>query len=609
MRENRILRYMHDVFHGKVYQGLAIIFCLLFGLAMIANIQMGGEAEWFWYANLFHSGTKLYADLHLALQPLFVLETNASMQLFGTNLVLSQVPSVIHVLALCFAIFLILQESDWPNWQKAILLAGAFLICVECSAYRFDDFHVLTEIFIFYSLVLLLMLAKADTASRQLGLATALGALSGLTITTRLTDGAALLVAVGVCLLFLTRGKKLAVAGLFVFTAALVWVFVVKLTGDSLSDYASNSIIRAADAKGGTHNILAAPFLIIIHAFEMFSGRRWLFPWIIAIVVAGALIQHYWKKGIHYIVPMQLAIAAVAVAISSPSHRELVRTGVFVSFVFLFLLIANYLLLPLVVTRYLRSKMGDRKRKWDSREILVLIPLAELASVSVSTGAQATTVFLAPIAMLLLLVPVIQPFRRQARWANASFVTIMVLLGTSTVVEKIQTPYLWLLYRSNPMFVDRQWYHHPVHGSMYMERDLLQFIEPVCQEITQGNSKPELLSMSYSYPNYFCDTPPWHGYVQTFFDTSTRSTISHLMTELDTSPPQWIVYQRQMRIMGLQELYLHHGQRVAHRDLDEMIMRKIVSGQWQVVSRSDYLFVDRGSYQDGDGWWIIRTRP
>jgi hypothetical protein len=64
-----------------------------------------------------------------------------------------------------------------------------------------------------------------------------------------------------------------------------------------------------------------------------------------------------------------------------------------------------------------------------------------------------------------------------------------------------------------------------------------------------------------------------------------------------------------MRIMGLQELYLHHGQRVAHRDLDEMIMRKIVSGQWQVVSRSDYLFVDRGSYQDGDGWWIIRTRP
>jgi hypothetical protein len=127
----------------------------------------------------------------------------------------------------------------------------------------------------------------------------------------------------------------------------------------------------------------------------------------------------------------------------------------------------------------------------------------------------------------------------------------------------------------------------------------------------QGDSKPELLSMPFSYPNYFCNTPPWHGYVQTFFDTSTRSTITHLMSELDTAPPQWIVYQRQLDVMSGQEKVLHHGQPLAHRDLDEMMMQKIATGKWQVVDRSNYNFnlAEKKDYQEGDGWLIIRTRP
>src|ERR1700678_2748827 len=126
---------------GIVYQILAILFCVLFGVAMIVNTQLGGEGEWFWYARLFHSGAKLYADLHLALQPLYVLETNAWIQLFGIKCLVTEIPSVIYLLALCFGILLILRESNWPDWQKAIVLASAFLICVKCTAYRFDDFH------------------------------------------------------------------------------------------------------------------------------------------------------------------------------------------------------------------------------------------------------------------------------------------------------------------------------------------------------------------------------------------------------------------------------------------------------------------------------------
>ena len=604
----KILRRICDAFSGRVCQSLAILFCVLFGIAMIVNTQMSGEAEWFWYGSLLHSGAKLYADLHLALQPLFVLETDAWMQLFGTKCIVTEFPSVIHVLVFCVGIFLILRESDWPDWQKAIVLASAFFISLECTAYRFDDYHITADTFVFYSLVLLLMLAKADASRRQFGLASGLGILSGLTITTRLNDGAALLVATGVCLLFLVRKRKFLVVSLFVLVAAFTVILVVKLTGDSLSDYASNSIIRAAGAKGGTHNLLAAPFLLFRNALEKFHGRRWIFLWVIAMVAVAALVQRYWKNGVRYIVLVQLGIAGVAFAFSSHQHREELVSGAFISFLSVFLIVVLYLLLPVVAARYVISKIG-RKREWDPREIVVLLPLAELASLSASAAATTLNLFLSSIAMLLLLIPVIQPFRRQASWANASLVTIMALMGLSAMTSKIHNPYSWNSFSSSPMFVNRQWYQHPVYGPMYIDRDLLRFIEPICQQIERENSRQELLSIPFSYPNYFCNTPPWHGYVQTFFDTTTRPTINHLMYEIDTAPPQWIVYQRQMKILSGAELSYNHGQPLAHRDLDEMIMRKIATGQWQVVEKSNYLLVDRRNYQDGDGWLIIRTRP
>src|ERR1700731_2404160 len=153
MRENRIIRSICNAFCGRGFQSLAILFCVLLGLAMIVNTQLSGEATWFWYATLFHHGAKLYADLHLALQPLLILEMNVWMKLFGTKCLGTEIPSVLHLLVLCLGMFLLLRESDWPDWQKAIVLASAFFISVECTAYRFDDYHITADTFIFYSLV------------------------------------------------------------------------------------------------------------------------------------------------------------------------------------------------------------------------------------------------------------------------------------------------------------------------------------------------------------------------------------------------------------------------------------------------------------------------
>jgi len=601
MRENRVIRFISHAFHGRGYQSLAIFFCVLLGLAMIVNTQMEGEATWFWYVTLFQHGAKLYADLHLALQPLLILEMDVWMKLFGTKCLVTEIPSVLHLLVLCLGLFLLLRESDWPDWQKAVMLASAFVLCVAGPSYRFDDYHVTTESFILYSLVMLLLLAKTDSARRQFMLATAMGVLCGFAITSRINDGAAMLVATAVCLLVLARKRKFIVSSLFVVASVLTAVLVVESTGDSLSDYLSNSLFRAVGSKGGSGSLLAAPFLLFRNALEMRHGGMWIFLCGFAVVVAGVLAQRYWKKTIGYIVLVQIVVVEVIFAGVSHQRREQLLDGLLIQFAVPLTIVAIYLLAPVVATRYSMWKLGFGKREWDAREILVLLPLAEAASNSASGAATPLSGYYAQFAMLLLLIPVIQPFRRQVGWANASFLTIFALVGLSGVGAKIQEPYEWNSHLSSPMFVNRQWYRHPVYGPMYMELKQLKLHRSICADIGGENSKAEMLSLPFSYPNYFCDITPWHGYVHTFFDTTLRSTMNELMKELQTSPPRWIVYQQQLvSIAPLEKLY-NHGQPSAHRDLDKMIMQKIATGQWQLVDKK---------VQDAvSTWYVIRTGP
>jgi hypothetical protein len=576
------------------------LFCVLLGLAMIVNTQLAGEATWFWYATLFHHGAKLYADLHLALQPSLILEMDVWMKLFGTECLVTEIPSVLHLLVLCLGLFLLLRESDWPDWQKAIVLASAFVLWVVGKSYRFDDYHVTAESFILYTVVLLLWLAKGDSARRQFVLAAAMGVLSGLTITSRINDGAALLVATVVCLLVLARKRKLIVSSLFVVTSALTAILVIAFTGDSFSDYLSNSLFRAVGSKGGTGSVLADPFLLFGNALEMRHGGMWIFLCGLAIVVVGSLAQRYWKKSIGYIVMLQLVAAGAIFAVLSHQRRGQLVTGILIQFAVPLTIVVIYLLAPIVAARYSMWKLGSGKREWDAREILLLLPLAEAASNSASGAGTALSGYYAQFAMFLLLIPVIQPFRKQVSWANASFLTILGLVALSGVAAKIRQPYAWNSHLSSPMFVDRQWYRHPVYGPMYLESDQLQLSRSICADIGGENSKAELLSLPFSYPNYFCDIPPWHGYVHTFFDTTLRSTMNQLMKELQTAPPQWIAYQRQLVSMAPQEKLFNHGQPSAQRELDEMIMRKIATGQWHLVDKK---------VQDADStWYIIRTR-
>ncbi len=586
------------------FQAIAILCCLSLGLAMIVNNQMGGEAMWFWYATTFHHGVKLYSDLHTALQPLFFLLTDGWMQMFGRRLAVTQIPSLLEIVVMSCGLLLVLRESEWPDWQKGIVLLGTFAFTVCGHSYRLDDYHVLAENLILYALLTQLVIARTEKIRRLLVLVAALGVLCGLAITTRLTDGAALLVSCMLCLPILARVRRLESVALLVAVAAVTMVGVVSLTGDSFSAYVSSSIFRAAGSKGGTGTIFAAPFLVLRNTLPFLwqQGKRAVLAALLLLALGAGMARAPWASR-RVIFAAQIALVALMFVTGFPLGTGPLLYGLLISVVVLAMIPLLYVTVAVVWTRVgLEISRGHHP---DLRAVLVLLPLAEWASYSAGAAAEPLTNYYAPMALLLLLLPVLQPFRRFARWADPSVLTLMAALAVSTFTSKALVPYSWQHYKLGPMFRDRVWFDHPVYGRMYIDPDLLKLSTTICSDIgARPGVHPDLLSLPYPFPNYFCDTPPWHNYVQTFFDTSTRATIEQLMQELTTAPPQWIVYQRQMDIMKGSEKLYNHGNPWPHRQLDALIAAKIADGEWTLVDQSAYLGNEQGS-----GWFIIRTKP
>ena len=434
---------------------------------------------------------------------------------------------------------------------------------------------------------------------------TGLGALTALTITTRVTDGVALLVSVASILCFLLREKKIAGVVLYIaVTAALVFA-VVAFTRDPFTTYLSTTVFRAAASKGGPHGLTVSPFLCLWNVPGALRAQGVQVTVILAGVFGvGLLARRFPKVGERGTLAVQLGTLLVLYAMQPGSVRQAIRWGTLFNATVLWLAAGLYVFAILVLARILQAKR--QHRAWDRREAMYLLPLAEWASYAAGAAAEPLTSYYAPIALLLLLMLALQPFRRYEPTATSSLLTVLVILGVFGLGGKMLIPYRWQNYLYPEMFRNRVWYEHPVYGRMYLDKDLLQFSERICGDIHAGAGEaPELLSLPYPYPNYFCDTAPWHDYVQTFFDTSTRDTIQHLMEELRTAPPQWIVYQRQMGIMkGAERLY-NHRQPLAQRDLDALIFSKIHDGSWTLVDQSNYL----GNKDGGNGWFVIRTRP
>jgi hypothetical protein len=587
------------------YSSLIFVACIVFGVALIADIQQPSDGAWYWYSSLFLNGKRLYGDMHLALQPLFVLETSAFMAILGGGWLLSKIPGVLHLLAYCLALLLLVRQSKSSDAQKALVLAFAFFLSISFEAYRFDDYHVLADCFQLYSLVLLLALPDHNVRGILMR-ASILGVLSGLAITTRLNDGAALFIGVALAILVLVPSRKLDSIALFLLATALTVVLVVHLTGDSLYDYATYSIFRAAGSKGGAGGVLSAPLHLPINALVWLrdhANRPMMFFAITVAFAWGVWISPLKKKG-----PWEqfaLAVIAFLVLVLALDRLYYMFQSVYAEYTFLGDLTAAGVcaVYGFGIWAFVRllwfALQPNRTPQWDHREILLLIPLGQLASASMSSGGTHMGLF-APPTILCVLLFVCDPCWLAGQRVGSFFSALSVFALCCAISYRVERPFAWHVYVEPPLFTGRVLYHHPEYGPMIIDRELLQMIQPVCQTIQAGGSEDDLLSLPLPYANYFCDLPPWHGYVQTFFDTSSKETIQSLMDDLEHAPPKWIFYQRQLATLALHEQQYNHNQPLQQRFLDQLIEQKIAQGSWRVAYSSSY-----GDTPALDNQWIL----
>ena len=587
-----------------LWLNLALGVCIAYGLALIANTQSAADGGWLFYATFLDQGRRLYADMHLALQPLFVLETAAFLKLLGPSWLASKAPAVLHLAAYCIGLRMLAGRARLTDGQRAILLGCVFIVSICFEAYRFDDYHVLADCFEVYSLVVLLDLSRAGIG-RSRGLVAALGVFSGLSLTTRMNDGAALFVAVAIAIVCLVPAQRIVSLLLFAVTAGLTGWLTVRLTGDSLHDYATYSIFHAAASKGGTGSVLAYPLLLPLNTLRWLKhghlyDKAILYTFAVGVCWVFLLRPLASRRGPRDWIKAALGLAIVVV----PMHRMhwAFKDITVVMSLSAVVVLVGYGLGLWVIARLLRWPFAPAEQPWDRREILLLIPLGQLASSSMSSAGVHMGLY-GPVAMIAMVLAIASPIPLNEQWTSC-LLTVATLTLCSGVYYRTMQPFAWHSYVEPPMFEDRQWYRHPVYGPMVIDRQLLHFIQPVCDEVGWSGPQRELLSLPFSYSNYFCSVQPWHGYVQTFFDTSTKETIDGLMGELQTSPPMWIFYQRQLDNLAMHEQTYNHGAPLPHRYLDQLIEQKIASGEWREVYTST--FEDRPHWSTE--WILIRTR-
>lgn len=596
---------------GMRYQYLAVFLLILFGLAMIANTQVAADGTWYWYAVILHNGKRLYADMHLALQPLMVLETEAFLDLVGNSWLATHVPAFLSVIVYVLGLWAIARQSTLSDAHKAILTASGFLLAISFTAYRFDDYHVLGDSLKTYSLIALLMIHKSKPGKegmyRILGFAALLGALVGLVLMTRLPDGAAMILGCAICLLLLAPSSKLLSLAIYALSTVLTVLIVLHFTGDTVREWANASIFQAVGSKGGTGSVLAYPMILPRDLVRWFR-----YPMVKIFIAYTLGIAAIWTFLLRpsaspqtrtRIIKQSLGIALILFALRDIYHRFLTLDAIAcVSTLYMLVLL---LLIGLIILRFAVWVVAPaRIPSWSPLETLLIIPFGQVLASTMGSAGGHVGIY-APLGMMILLLPITSPI--QIRWEPLRSMLYAAIVVTAIFAAgyKIKTPYQWHTYTARPMFVDRHWYHHSLYGPMIIDSQLLNFIEPVCKDIAASGNQKELLSLPYGFANYFCGIPPWDDYVTTFYDTSTKETIFGLMDKLQKAPPQWIFYQRELDNLRLHEETFNRGQPIPHRYLDQLIMQKIAQGEWQVVFTSDFNNREHMSNQ----WLLIRTRP
>ena len=525
--------------------------------------------------------------------------------MLGPGWIAFKVLPALQALFYCVVLYLVAAHIRLKSWQRGLLLTAVFGTTITNAFYRFDDYHITTQCLQIASLYLLLLLGRKATVGRGLWVATGLGVLAGLMTSSRLNDGAAQFVACAMALpFFLVPARRLLALALYCLATAASLFAVVLLTGDTIAAWHLQSITLASKIKGGTGSVLLSPMALPYRLVVAASHPRGLL--LVGIVAAMILLfarepearASGTRTGIDWRRIGRVLFALVACAYWARkgaygrASPELGEVGA------LLLLAAG----AWVLVRMVRAALRPVSAGWNRNLLLILIPAWGLVGAALTSGSSLPD-YEPSVAMFLLILPLAFPTLCTVATRRRALLIACGMMVIAFVPDKVLVPYQWHHYHADPLFYDRVVYRHPAFGPMFIEKAQLDFMLPMCAPIEASRASGQattLLALPYPYPNYFCDVAPWHGYVQTWYDTSGRSVIDKLDGELEAAPPAWIMYQRDLDTMSKHEGVFNGYKPLPHRELDREIMSKIAADQWTLARRACF---------EGSDWLLIRTSP
>lgn len=574
---------------------LAPLACFVFAVVSLAFVVGPGDGTWQLYAREMLNGKRLYADLGLNQQPLFPLLNLIGIKIFSENIIALKLIFVPVIILYIAVIFLICRENSLGEFAKSILFIAVFFVSIRFEAFRFDDYQALTSVFVFSSVYASIILLRENLALVSFCVVQAV--LVTAAALTRPNDGLALAGATATVLLLRRPFSRefFKAAALGVAAASIFFLLTLACIHETPASWIGKSVFEASTAKGGG-GVVRYPELLLVNSFQFVAAVMVRKAWTYVLLFLACLGACVWMERRQTKFRLLAYIASPMVLIILILKLDVFRlienlTGLTVISV----TIAFAVIVAIVLrNRFSGRPQGENNPDWS----LLAYPFFLFYLGSLSSAGEYYSLY-TPVAITLLVIATVggapNGVLRRSTVIRAVFLTCCAAAAWQSALYRWYVPYSWLSYRV-PSFSGDYIYRNDAHGPHFIPAELAKLVDPVCTAVKPEHS---LLSLPYSFANYYCGIPPWHGYVQTFFDTSTGARISRLMGELGSSPPEFIFYQRQMPVLRDHEVLFNHGAALPHRALDTLIMTRIESGEWSVIERSS-------SYPPST-WLLIRT--
>jgi len=573
---------------------LTSLLCFLFGCLLLFTVVAAGDGTWFFYAQSFLKGQRLYSDLHLVQQPVFILVNALGISIFGSSFYGQKVIFLIVLGFYVTFIYLLVAKSKQSQLFKAILFLFVFFISIHFEAYRFDDYHVFTNTLVLMNLYFLINYIENDNGNSKEIYIYLSGVVLALCILTRVTDGFMLIIST--YLLYLYRWKPTLLRDFFINFSSMILVLcaIFIMINEDVSTWLSSTIIDAAGSKGGS-SLFFAPINLIKNSFEyLYYPSKWKVYLVILTNIFVSLV--FSRKflngslivklvGLIFVVILNLVLFFVSLSKGLDIIVLLTALSVVVLFSFCTLRMIQYAFY---------KRFSSVAYNIPYKELILIVPVLLFISGSLSSGGYHFGLYF-PFALLILCFLNIVNLKEHVTFSISVFLFFVAMLG---LAYKTLNPYSWHSYRTPPLISDnRMFVESKSLGQLLIGSEVYKFIAPVCK-FTEARDA-SLLSIPFPFANYFCGVDVWQGYVQTFFDTTPSSKVNLLISELSQKPPNFIFYQQQLDNLRNHEVVFNHGKPLPQRELDSFILNKIKRNQWKVVYTSDF-----GS---GNSWMLIDT--